>query len=135
MKKIIFISMCCILCLCGCSNNQKADFNYTNEEQLEKEITVNLERIEEVTDMTSSNPYDYTKNDYYKNIVKLGKDAVPVLENMYKNKKLSGVKAYLSALAIQDITKCNLHEKYNLDWSTAEKFYILWENNNCSFQK
>ena len=101
----------------------------------EKEITTNLDQIVEVTDITSSNPYDYTKNDFYRNIVKLGKDAVPVLENMYKNKKLSGVNAYLSALAIQDITKCNLHEEYNLDWSTAEEFYALWEDNNCSFKK
>lgn len=85
--------------------------------------------------MTSSNPYDYTKNEYYNNIINLGKDAVPVLENMYKNKKLSGVNAYLSALAIQDIAKCNLYEKYNLEWSTAEEFYILWEDNNCSFKK
>ncbi len=135
MKKIIFIGMCCILCLCGCTNNQKANFDYTNKEQLEKEITLNLDQIGELTDMTSSNPYNYTKNEYYKNIVKLGKGAVPVLENMYKNKKLSGVNTYLSALVIQDITKCNLHEKYNLDWSTAEEFYTLWEDNNCSFKK
>jgi len=106
-----------------------------DEEQLEKEITTNLDQIVEVTDITSSNPYDYTKNEFYKNIVKLGKDAVPVLENMYKNKKLSGVNAYLSALAIQDITKCDLHEEYNLDWATAEEFYTLWEDNNCSFKK
>ena len=33
MKKIIFIGMCCILCLCGCTNNQKANFDYTNKEQ------------------------------------------------------------------------------------------------------
>ena len=67
-----------------------------------------------------------TKNEYYKNIVNLGKDAVPVLEDMYNKGKLTGVNAYLSALVIQDITKCNLNEKYNLDWSTAEEFYDLW---------
>lgn len=135
MKKILFICVCCILCLCSCTNNQKADFNYTNEEQIEKEITTNLEQITEVTDMTSSNPFDYTKNEYYNNIVNLGKDAVPVLEDMYKSGKLSGVNAYLSALVIEDITGCNLYEKYNLDWSTAEEFYTLWKDNNCSFNK
>lgn len=85
--------------------------------------------------MTSSNPYNYTKNEYYKNIVILGNDAVNVLENMYKDKKLSGLNAYFSALAIQDITKCSLYEDYNLDWSTAEEFYNLWEDHNCSFKK
>lgn len=52
---------------------------------------------------------------------------------MYKNGKLNGISTFLSALAIQDITKCNLYEEYNLDWSTAEEFYTLWEENNCSF--
>ena len=135
MKKKLFICACCVWCLCGCTNNQEADFNYTNEKQIEKEIITNMEQIVEVTDKTSSNPYDYTKNEYYKNIVNLGKDAVPVLEDMYNKGKLTGVNAYLSALVIQDITKCNLNEKYNLDWSTAEEFYDLWKDNNCSYKK
>ncbi len=97
-------------------------------------IMDNLDKIAEVTDNTSSNPYDYTKNDYYKDIVSLGNDAVKVLENMYKKGELTGVNAYLSALAIQDITKCNLYEKYGYDWSTAEEFYKLWKNDNCSYQ-
>ncbi len=133
MKKLLFISTCCILCLCGCS--KKANFNYTNEEQIEKEIITNLDKIAEVTDLTSSNPLDYTKNEYYNNIVNLGDNAIYVLESMYKSGKLSGVNAYLSALAIEDISDCHLYEKYNLEWSTAEDFYTLWENNNCSFKK
>lgn len=134
MKKIIFISVCCILCLSGCSNKPKVNFDKSNEKQLEKEIAVNFNKIEEVTDMTSSNPYDYTKNEYYMNIVELGENAVSVLQNMYENKELSGVNAYLSALAIQDITKCNLYEKYDLDWQTAEKFYTLWKDHSCASQ-
>lgn len=130
MKKIILISLICIFCLCGCSDKK----SYVNDEQLKNEIMANLNKINEVTNVTSSNPYDYTNNEYYNNIVKLGKDAVPVLENMYKNNELSGLNAYLSALVIQDITNCNLYEKYNLDWTTADEFYSLWENNNCSFK-
>ena len=104
MKKILFMGICCILCLCGCTNNQKADFNYTN-------------------------------NEYYKNIVNLGEDAVPVLESMYHDGKLTGVNAYLSALAIEDITGCDLYKEYNLEWSTAEEFYTLWKDNNCDSKK
>lgn len=130
MKKIIFISLICIFCLCGCSDKK----SYVNDEKLKNEIITNLNKINEVTNMTSSNPYGYTNNEYYNNIVKMGKDAVHVLENMYKNNELSGLNAYLSALAIQDITNCNLYEKYNLDWTTADEFYSLWENNNCSFK-
>lgn len=133
MKKIIIISVF-ILCLCGCTSKQN-DVSNINEEKLESEIISNLKGIEEETDLTSSNPYDYTKNGYYKNILKLGSDAVEVLENMYKSGKLTGVNAYISALAIQDITKCNLYEEYKLDWSTAEEFYDLWKDYNCSFKK
>ena len=52
---------------------------------------------------------------------------------MYKSEKLSGLNAYLSALLVQDITGCKLYEKYNLSWETAEEFYTLWKDNNCSF--
>lgn len=96
-------------------------------------IIENLNKIMEVSDLTSSNPYDYTKNVYYNNIVDLGDKAAFVLENMCKNGELNGISAFISVLAIQDITKCNLYEEYNLDWSTAEEFYTLWEENNCSF--
>lgn len=133
--KIIFISICCILCVCGCKNNKNGNLSYKDEKQIEEKIKINLENILKETDLTSSNPFDYTKNEYYQNIVSLGKDAVSVLENMYKNKELSGVNAYLSSLAIEDITDCDLNEKYNLDWSTAEEFYTLWKDHNCSFKK
>lgn len=133
MKKLLFISTWCILCLCSCS--KKANFNYTNEEQIEKEIITNLDKIVEVTDLTSSSPLDYRKNEYYNNIVNLGDNAIYVLESMYKSGKLSGVNAYLSALAIEDIAGCHLYEKYNLEWLTAKDFYTLWESNNCSFKK
>ena len=130
MKKVI-ISIFCILCLCGCSNNKE---NVNNEGNVEEVITENLKQIGEVSNATSSNPYDYTNNEYYKNIIKLGKKAVPVLEQMYKDNKLSGVYSYISALAVQDITGCNIYEEYNLDWSTADEFYTLWKDYNCGLK-
>ena len=128
-----------------CNNNEKVTTwkktkfacsikKNTSNKEIEWKILTNLDKITEVTDITSSNPFDYTNNDYYKNIVNLGKSAVPILENMYKNDKLTGVNAYLSALVIQDITSCNLLEQYNFDWATAEEFYTYWENNNCSYK-
>ena len=95
--------------------NEKNILFYNDEEVntkveilLENNIILNLNKIKEVTDMTSSNPFDYT---------------------------IFGVVSYLSALAIQDITQCNLQEEYNLDLSTADEFYNLWKENNCSFKK
>lgn len=130
MKKVI-ISMFCILCLCGCTNNKE---NVNNEENIEEVITENFKQIGEVSDTTSSNPYNYTNNEYYKNIIKLGLKAVPVLEQMHKDNKLSGVYAYISALAVQDLTDCNLYEEYDLDWSTADEFYTLWKDYNCGLK-
>lgn len=83
-------------------------------------------------DPKSSNPYDYTKSKYYDNMVSLGTPAIKVLENMYNDGELTGVNAYLSALLIQDISKCNIYKEYNLDWSTADEFYTLWKDHNCS---
>lgn len=123
-----------ILCICACTNKSKDNFG-NNEKNLENIIIETLKQISNESNMTSSNPYNYTKNEYYKNIVILGNDAVNVLENMYKDKKLSGLNAYFSALAIQDITKCSLYEEYNLAWSTIKEFYNLWEDHNCSFKK
>lgn len=129
--KIIIIVTSSILCLCGCTNNKE---QITNEDNIEEKILENLKQIGELSDTASSNPYDYIKNENYKNIIKLGKKAVPVLEEMYNSNKISGVYAYISALAVQDITGCNLYEEYDLDWSTAEEFYTLWKDNNCDFK-
>lgn len=129
--KIIIIVTSSILCLCGCTNNKE---QITNEDNIEEKILENLKQIGELSDTASSNPYDYIKNENYKNIIKLGKKAVPVLEEKYNSNKLSGVYAYISALAVQDITGCNLYEEYDLDWSTAEEFYTLWKDNNCGLK-
>ena len=130
INKIIII-FCCILCLCGCTNNKE---NVNNESNIEETITENLKQIVDVSNTTSSNPYDYTKNEYYKNIIELGLKAVPVLEEMHRDNKLSGVYAYISALAVQDITGCNIYEEYDLDWSTADEFYTLWKDYNCGLK-
>lgn len=129
--KIIIIVTSSILCLCGCTNNKE---QITSEDNIEEKILENLKQIGELSDTASSNPYDYIKNENYKNIIKLGKKAVPVLEEMYNSNKISGVYAYISALAVQDITGCNLYEEYDLDWSTAEEFYTLWKDNNCGLK-
>ena len=102
---------------------------------LEEEIKYNLSKIKEVSDLSSSNPYHYINNKYYQNIVDIGKDAVFLLREMYNAGELSGLDAYISALAIQDITNCNLLKEYKIEWDTAKQFYELWENYNCGFNK
>lgn len=100
MKKVVFICLCSLLCLCGCNNDQSDNLRSSNKEQLKMAIIENLNKIMEFSDLTSSNPYDYTKNVYYNNIVVLGDKAAFVLENMYKNGELNGISAFISVLAI-----------------------------------
>lgn len=98
----------------------------------EKTILDNMDSIMNVSVSSSSNPYEYIDNDHYRSIVALGSGAVSVLEDMYNSGKLTGLKAYISALAIEDITGCHLSTKYN--WSSAEEFYNLWKTDNCEFE-
>ena len=106
--------------------------NTDNAIAYEQTILDNMDGIMEVSDLSSSNPYDYIDNNHYRSIVALGSGAVSVLEDLYNSGKLTGLEAYISALAIEDITDCRLSTKYN--WSSAEEFYNLWKNDNCEFK-
>lgn len=130
LKKSIFMTLTIlsVILLTGCKQETKNN----NSREI---IAYNLEKIQMTGPKTSSNPYDYTDNEYYDNIVNIGDEAVPILETMYKEKEVTGLSAYVSALAIQDITDCNLYEEYNLEWTTADEFYVLWEENNCSYNQ
>lgn len=128
MSKIIIICMC-FLCLCGCGSDSvkqtdkvtSPNVNNTNID-IEVEILDNLDKILEITDLSSSNPYDYIDNEYYNNIISFGDDAIPVLERMYQENKLIGINAYISTLAIEEITGSR-----NFAWTTPEEFYQKWE--------
>ncbi len=132
MRKIVLtvIILFSIIVFASCNGKKE-----NQSQEIKEEISYNFEMILEVAPVMSSNPYDYTKNEYYKNVVEIGPDAVPVLKEMFDNKEITGVLAYVSALAVQDITGCNLYKDHNLDWSTAEEFYELWEENNCFYHK
>ena len=47
MKKII-IGICCILCVCSCTNTKDNSDTPLNTEYLEQEITLNLDKIMEL---------------------------------------------------------------------------------------
>ncbi|MDO5138377.1 MAG: hypothetical protein Q4D71_07970 [Oscillospiraceae bacterium] len=114
-KKAFILCLCCALILCACGNAEEQKKN-----DMKKIILENMEKIDEVSDPVSSNPYDYTKNEYYRNIVDLGKDAVPVLEEMYLGGELTGLHAFVSAIAISEITDSDI------EFSTADEFFTKW---------
>lgn len=77
--------------------------------------------------LLSSSPYAYIDNDYYKNIVSLGFDAVKVLQEKNENGEFSGLNSYIAAIAIQEITGCDLYSITGTDFENADEFYELWD--------
>jgi hypothetical protein len=77
---------------------------------------------------TSSNPYDYIKeNADFENIVNLGNDALPALQNKLSKSKNSGLQEYIMAIAIERIAKVDLKKEESTLWATAEEFNVQWK--------
>ncbi|MHB8172701.1 MAG: hypothetical protein ACYDG6_14425 [Thermincolia bacterium] len=75
----------------------------------------------------SSNPYDYIKdNPHYNEIIKIGYDALPVLEDELKKTNASGLREYILSIAIEEITKSDLKQFESYQWDRAENFKLKW---------
>lgn len=81
----------------------------------------------EGANMYSSNPYDYKESKYYKELVGLGLDAVPLLSEKMTNGDTSGLNQYLIGLAVQDITETDLAEAVGEGWATGEQMADVWK--------
>jgi hypothetical protein len=76
----------------------------------------------------SSSPYDYTEAyKEYDNIVSLGNDALPYIEERIDASPGSGLVDYMLALAAEEIAKVDL-KKSNFQWSTGESFSLSWKS-------
>ena len=131
MKKCLnlLILFFCIVLVCSCNNKKLKG----KDNDIKREILNNMQMIIQTSNPTISNPYDYIKNKYYNNIIKIKDDAVPILISLFESNELDSLTGYIAALAIQDITDCNLYENYNLNFETAGEFFKLWKSNNCSY--
>ena len=123
---------------CGDKNFTKIKSNTCSYEDvcgsyIEEVIQDNFEKMLKVNS-TSSSTYDYIDNEYYHKIVSLGSDAAPILEKMYKEGKFSknGLDANIVVILLQEISGCNIKDKYNVYYSTPEEFFILWKKYNCN---
>lgn len=110
----------------------------SNELVIAAEVDENLANLsvkieEEIKNNTflsfSSNPYDYAyDSEYFSNIVELGIDAVPVLRERLEDSTSDGLEEYVMAIAIEEITNCDLKELEGYEWSTANEFTETWDN-------
>lgn len=109
----------------------------TNASFIESAVDTNIGNIEthlenELENGTklalSSNPYDYTKAyKEYDNIVSLGNDALPYIEERIDRSPGSGLVDYILAAAAEDIAKVDL-KKSNFQWSTGDSFSRSWKS-------
>jgi hypothetical protein len=76
---------------------------------------------------TSSNPYDYVRdNPDFENIIVLGSDALPSLQNKLLNNPDSGLHEYILAIAIETIAKVDLKKNESTMWESAKMFKAKW---------
>lgn len=126
MKKKILIAFFVSLLLTGCYRYEES------EEGIELRVLDDLENIK--ADFQNSQP-DKEKlkdNEYYRDIVTRGDHAALYLEEMYYQDELDEISSATAALAIEEITKCNLEEHYDIKWNTHEEFFEWWKTNNCT---
>lgn len=77
--------------------------------------------------MYSSNPYDYKESKYYKQLVELGLEAVPLMSEKICSGEITGLNQYLVGLAIQDITETDIAEAVGEGWGSGEQLAIVWK--------
>lgn len=100
----------------------------SNKMSVEAKVKNNLTKIFEADRnvIVSSNPYSYTNNEYYKDIVDMGMDAVEVLlkDECVDKTSLDG---YVAAIAVSEITGVDIQSISGKDWETAEEFWNEWD--------
>lgn len=112
-------------------------FNYSAKASTEKQVESNLAKInanlqKEIENRTplsfSSNPYDYIKDSVeFQNIVNLGEDALPILEQKIDETPNSGLNDYILAIAAEKISKVDLKKKEESAWATGDEFSAKWK--------
>lgn len=120
----------------------KADMNVLQEndteteKQEENDVATDPDKIMEVINATmeknkmeygwSSNPYDYANNENFDNIVNLGIPALPVIVEEIESSDMNGLREYLFAIAVEEITKTSLKEKA-YGWSNGKEWLDQWK--------
>ena len=90
---------------------------------MESQVDANMAKILRADMPYSSNPYYYIKNNAdFHNIVQLGQDVLPILQDKIKNSENDGLQEYILAIAIERIAQTNLKMSKETTWETAKGF-------------
>lgn len=134
-KKRWFIVVSCVIVAMACVIVAAVWGGYEKNEvkhSLAQEVDDVLSSFDEKASlagakMYSSNPYDYKESKYYKQLVRLGLDAVPILSEKLCKNEVTGLNQYLVGLAIQDITETDLAEATGDTWISGEELAVVWK--------
>lgn len=132
IKKVFVVCTVLLVMLLGvgCAEKSEKSVTQSNPKNEQKnmltEVKSNLEKITKATPetVTSSNPYDYIKNEEFNRIVEMGGAALEVLEQ----KECRDVNGYVAAIAAEKITGVSLEKLTGNGWETAEQFWNAWGN-------
>lgn len=81
-----------------------------------------------VAGVASSNPYDSVDSEYYDNIISMGTEAVGPLEELMMSGGMPAAYQYVSAVALQEITGCDMAEVTGVSWSNVGQFKEMWNS-------
>lgn len=101
------------------------------EVNIEEEVKNNIDKILKEYAIYSST-LKYIDNDYYKNIINIGSDAVPVLVKLYEGGDYSknGIDGIIIVTAIQEITNCKVESPTSINLSIEKTFEMVKEKCN-----
>lgn len=133
-KKQIVIALCVVAVMGGAivaaiwGGYENNEVKYSLAEEVDDVLSsFDEEASLEGAKMYSSNPYDYKESKYYKQLVGLGIDAVPILSEKLCKNEVTGLNQYLVGLAIQDITETDLAEATGDTWISGEELAVVWK--------
>lgn len=118
---IIFIITILSMNNFGLSGDFESDLKFFTQKELISDYLKTLKESRTINE-------EYTKNENYQKIVNLGEEAIPILIEMNKNNELDEETGLIAADVIQDISKINIEEEYNLNWNKPEEFFELWDS-------
>lgn len=128
MKKVVVaMLLICLVCVGTLTTKVLASDEYivnSNVNAMMSEINTMIDNKD--TAMESSNPYDYIQNDYFNNIVERGIGALPVLTSELDSSSENGLKEYILAIAIEEITETNMNEDTVNAWSNGKEWAEEW---------
>lgn len=130
IKMFLALFVCSFVITMFVQNNANASI----EKQVDNNFAAINERINKEVSLrtelsASSNPYDYIKgNADFEEIINLGSDALPVLQNKLAKSENNGLQEYITAIAIERISKVDMKKKESTQWETAKGFLKVWKS-------